>query len=268
MAEEIPDLVVEQLALDMLPAEEAADVRAQLLRDADPRLNELQASNAEILELYPPDMIADRLRRKLEAEDDRRDQRWWVPLLATGALAAAAVLLWWMRAPALPESGDPGAPPRIAKAESPPMAADDGVRIKGTERLIIQRKTNSGSTALVPGQTVRSGELVQLAYEAGDAKHGVIASVDGSGAVTLHWPAEEDADTTLAEGTAWLDHSFEFDDAPGFERFVFVTSTEPVSPALVLDALRELDDDHERREGALVLPPGQSQATFLLNKPE
>lgn len=267
MAEKIPDLVVEQLLLDMLPAAEADDVRAQLLRDDDPRVAALQASNAEILQAYPPDWISDRLRRRLEAERVPTRRRQWITL--GGAVAvAAAVLLWWMRT--APTVEPTKTPDRIARADPPllPAASDDGgVRIKGTERLMIRLKTASGSEALLPGQTVEPGQLVQLAYEPGDAAYGVIASVDGGGAVTLHWPEHADGDTTLGEGTTWLGHSFEFDDAPGFERFVFVTSSGPLTTRVVTDALQRLDDDRARRTAPLELPPGLGQATFLLNKP-
>ena len=51
-----------------------------------------------------------------------------------------------------------------------------------------------------------------------------LVSIDGRGVATLHFPDDVDP-TALAHGGAMaLDHSYELDDAPGFERFLRVTA--------------------------------------------
>lgn len=67
-----------------------------------------------------------------------------------------------------------------------------------------------------------------MSYVAAGRAHGVIVSIDGRGQVTLHFPADAGAPTALESGRAVpLSHSYELDDAPLFERFMFVTAEAP-----------------------------------------
>jgi hypothetical protein len=82
---------------------------------------------------------------------------------------------------------------------------------------------------------VRAGDLLQLAYVAAGQRFGVVASVDGRGAVTLHLPEAAGPAAVLDErGETALPHAFELDDTPGVERFVFVTSGAPFEAGAIV----------------------------------
>lgn len=100
--------------------------------------------------------------------------------------------------------------------------------------LRLYRLEEGRVRALVNGQAAAAGDRVQLVFHAGGREHGVIFSVDGDGAVTLHHPARADASTRLESDQGPLPASFVLDDAPAFERFYFVTADAPLDPRAVL----------------------------------
>jgi len=265
--DEISDLMVEQLALGVLAPEESVALRRRLTADGDTRLDAIAASDAEILQQYPPEMMAARLRRHMVPTQTR--WRGW--LVGTAAVAAVAAV-WWIATPGAMPVPDPDLE-RVAvvaptKSEGLGSSGPAGyVGIKGDARLLVYRKTAEGSDALGQGDTVAPGEFIQVGYDSGGAAHGVIVSVDGSGAVTLHQPASQDSPTDLEEGRSWLEFSLELDAAPRFERFVLVTAAEPLDPAAVLEATRALAGQRDATTVPLDGPDAWSQASFLIRKP-
>ncbi|MBL4689496.1 MAG: hypothetical protein JKY37_33215 [Nannocystaceae bacterium] len=273
MPEETPQLLLELLALGELPDAESESLRDALAQDGDARLDEIATSNAAILERYPPAMIGARLRQRL-VPPQVASTPWRMWAFGAVAAAAAAVTIWWIQAPSSdPETQDDAqrialAQPAVpANAHGPRGGVHDGVRIKGSARLILHWKTAQGSVALVPGDEVAGGEFVQLSYEPGSARYGVIVSVDGAGGVSLHWPAKPDSDTALERSRTRLKYSFQLDEAPAFERFVFVTADQPLDPARVLNAADTLGEGSRRRDAPLALPDTWDQVSFTLAKP-
>lgn len=258
MPDPIPDVLVELLLLGELDDDEADAVRAQLVAEDDPRLAELQASNAELLERYPAQQVVSDLRR---AGLDEPRSRWtWGAVAGLAAAAAAALLVW-----ALGPSGAPEREPSrdVVAVADPARPEGDGIRDKGAARLIVQRRGDEDP--LDPGATVRAGDVLQLSYS-GASGHGVVVSLDGAGVATLHFPAEESDTTRLQKGLVRLDYAYELDDAPDFERFFFVTSSEPVPPRAVLDATETLGRGPSPRTAQLTLPEGWTQVSFVLEK--
>src|SRR5213075_1493137 len=92
-----------------------------------------------------------------------------------------------------------------------PAANDD--RVKGLEPgLTIYRRTAAGTETLA-----------------------------GRGVVTRHFPADGDRAAALARGrVTLLDQAYELDDAPGWERFYFVTGDTPFAVAPIVDAAHEI----------------------------
>lgn len=262
MAEPIPDVLVELLALGELDEAEAAEIRAQLEAEGDDRLAEIERSNAAVLEQYPPEQIVPKLQTGAGVVPLRRPVPGWV----VGALAAAAalVLVWLLT------SRSDSEPERIAIARTTTPGDDgkgpDTVRRKGEARLLVYRQ--GAEDPLEPDATVRAGDLLQVTYVTGPRPHGVIVSLDGSGIATLHWPSEPGDSTTLSPGVVRLDHAYELDDAPGFERFFFVTADEPLDPEHVLEAARELGRGDAPTEGRLALPDAWWQRSLVLRKPD
>jgi hypothetical protein len=117
---------------------------------------------------------------------------------------------------------------------------------------------------------VREGDLIQLRYNAGGKKFGVIASVDGAGEVTLHYPGAEDAppeDTALSMKPTPLAHAYALDNAPRFERFFFITADKPIELAPCIAALRSLAERGDAASASLELPSELHQWSLRLRKP-
>ena len=146
---------------------------------------------------------------------------------------------------------------------------DDPVRVKGlVPGLVIHRKRGETIERLPAQAMAQTGDLVQISYVAAGNRHGVIVSMDDRGSVTLHHPADVDADTSLrVRGEQPLPHAFVLDDASGFERFVFVTSGDvALDVATVMDAARLTAHAAGAEHAPLALPSGWHQTSVTLTK--
>jgi hypothetical protein len=236
MTRTIPELLLERYRLDELP--DAA--RAAIAREAaaDPelqaRLDALDRSDAAIREQYAPSVLVPRVRRRAT----RR-----VMMLA-GALSTAVLALIV-------------AIPRLT-------VQPDDTRIKeGGPSLAVYRRTSAGSERLIDGDVTRPGDLLRIGYASGGREYGIILSIDGAGAVTLHLPPSGDRAVHLEPGgIRLLDSSYELDAAPRIERFYFVTGKRPFEVAPVLAAARHAGG----APNALPLPAGLEQVTFAVQK--
>jgi hypothetical protein len=260
-ASPLPDLLLERLALDEVSPAERAELEARLAVDADARARfaALSASSGAILHAHPPARIAAQIEARLAAGAARRRPRWQLTLsVALPAAALAGVLAVTL----LPE-----------EARRPGLGTDAEVtRVKGlAPTLAVHRKLVDRSERLVEGAPASAGDTLQVSYVAAGRGHGVILSVDGRGAVTLHHPQSVDGDTTLlAGGEAALPHAYELDDAPGFERFFLVTRAGEDTPLEVdtaLAAAKELAAVPARaRRAPLPLPDGWEQTSVTVVK--
>ena len=252
MSERSNDLALERLALGELPPAEADALRARLGAELEPRLAQLRASNAEILAAHPPAAVRAEVERRL-VRPPRRVIWLMVPL----ASAAAATFMLW------PAPVDDA--PLVATRVRPEPGE---TRIKGlAPHLLLHRQEGDHAVQLAEPAQARAHDRLQISYVAAEASHGVVVSIDGSGVVTLHHPAKADASTALSRtGAVALPQSYELDAAPGFERFIFVTAGEPLAPARVLAAARELAGTASAASDPLVLPPTWRQTSFLVTK--
>ncbi len=268
----VPDLMVEKLALGELPEARAQARRERLDEDGDDRLARIERSNAEILREQPPSEVAAAVRRRLAQLDEEpsRARPGWL-MWAPTAAAAAVMLLWWVGH----DVDTPAGTVVIAETGLEPPAAESGagpeqIFLKGDPVLAIDELHEGRPRRVAAGAEVSAGDLLQLTYNAKGAQQGVVVSIDGAGAATLHFPARESDDPRLAHGGPIpLPESYELDDAPGFERFFFVT-TDASEPRLdvtqVMEAARSLARSDAAREGTLALPDGWRQQSLLLRK--
>ncbi|MCP4133391.1 MAG: hypothetical protein GY754_20655 [bacterium] len=230
MAKEyVSDLQLEQYYLRELPAGRMKEIE-QLLendREIQKRFEQIEQSNREILEKYPPGLVAGsvgRLYETSEKEKRRKDgnektpgrnpmvlfKNFIFPVFSLGAVVIAFVLF-------LPGTGT--IPSRDNGNQH------ERIRLKGSTRFFIYRKSAAGKERLKTGAQVKEKDLLQLAYISVKAHYGVILSIDGRKAVTLHYPASETGSTELEINKKHvLPNSYELDDAPDFERFFFITS--------------------------------------------
>lgn len=266
-----PDWLLERVALGELPADALADARERLEREPEgaARLGRLEEDSRRTLERHPPAAVAaevERRRAHLARVEAARNSEagGWHGLSLGMPVAASLVLLLLSTGRERPVPNPSPSPATWAATERVTE------RIKGTPMLRVHRQVSvHGEPELLADHArARRGDVLQLSYVAGGRPYGVVVSVDGRGAVTLHHPATVTGSTALTASEAVaLAHAYELDDAPGFERFVFVTSMEPLDVALVLEAARTLArQPSEARSRPLPLPDTLAQTSFTLDK--
>ena len=264
-AREIQIWEMERFVLGELPSSRMAEIRR--LAETDPDLSEriasLQRSSRDILERYPAEDIVPEILKRSEAEavsmgpEARRNpaRRRLFLLVMPAAAALVLVVAVFFR------SGDPALGTRIKGEETIDMTKT---------QIITYRKINDYAEVLQNGDKASSGDLLQIAYVPAGQIYGVVFSIDGNGLVTLHYP-ERDEDPTLLgqEPKTLLQTSYELDDAPGFERFFFVTSKSEIDAREILRSARLLAGAPDKAgSGSLTLPASQDQFSIILIKGE
>ncbi len=261
-AHRTPDWLLERIALGELPPAELAAARARLAEEPDglARLAALEADTRATLERLPPARVAREVEARAASRPDaprpffRLSPAWGlVPALAAVALVVLVA--------------------RPAGQVSPGVAPGDSgevTRIKGlAPQLVIHRQAAARPERLADGAEAAAGDVVQVAYIAAGRSHGVILSLDGYGAVTLHAPEEGPRSMPLApSGTQALSRAYELDDAPHFERFIFVAADVPFEVEPVLAAARELSGKPDASTAPLALPGNLTQVSLTLEKHE
>ncbi|MFW5802179.1 MAG: hypothetical protein ACOCVC_09110 [Spirochaeta sp.] len=233
----IPDLLKEQQILHEVDTQiwKTRDITEIDLEER----NAILSDNERILKQVPPEEFTKRVIEKSGDGNDssRKGARLFTfrrfPVLVTAAActAIAGLLLFG------------------PLQQSPPVqTAQDTIRLKGAElRLQIFRQTaDEESEALSPGSTVHPGDQLQIAYRSMGPQYGLIASVDGSGHVSLHYPASIFDDPQLEIGSQqFLPYAFRLDSAPSHEQFLMIVSDEPFSVQETLRWIQEnLNDDN------------------------
>ncbi|HET9987092.1 MAG TPA: hypothetical protein VFQ65_01200 [Kofleriaceae bacterium] len=252
----VPDWLVERAALDEVPLASRDRLAGADLAD---RIAAVHAANAAELAAHPAGpavaQIEERVATAAKRAAERRRLR-KVTLIGVATSVAALVVvagLVFQRTP--PVESRPGT-----------VNHDDGVRVKGAARLIAFRQVGEQIEKLDADAVVHEGDLLQLRYNAGGSAYGVIASLDGAGGVTLHFPLREDAPTAMAAKTTTLPHAYALDDAPKFERFFIITSSQPIDVQATLAAIRALAARPDSGDVELELPAGLHQWSLRLRK--
>ena len=295
----VPDLYIEKLLLDELPEAQ----KRQLLSDPDVvrRLERLRAENRRILEQYPPEQMAKVIRNRRESNGQaesareraggrvsahrpaahrmsvnrpptRRSPLNWarlIPAVSFALLVVAGGLLLVTRGPSLFGPQSQAEQVRVKGGSAAEAAAGPAAEQRQSgQALTVYMKTDSGARELASGDRVHAGSTVQLAYTAGTYRYGTILSIDGRGAVTLHFPASAATGQELdGEGEVPLPFAYTLDDAPEFERFFFAASDRPFSVEKVIRAAEELAESPQAsKTRELDLPRGVQQSAILLLK--
>lgn len=259
----IPDLLLERFRLGEMSPAEIKEIRRRLEVDEElrSRLRALEESDEEIRRRYPSSWLAMRIRERADSHAksplSTRQPRfsWRLPLAAAVAMVVIA-LGWRVFAPLYQQ-------PDWQVFDS----GETGDRIKG-DSLVLFRKTADGSETLFDGASARAGDQIRIGYRAAGAVYGVILSIDGRGVVTLHYPLDGDVAAPLqTEGLALLDHAYELDDAPNWERFYLVSGPEVFDIDPVLEAARRsVAAGLSEPTDALQLPFSLNQSSLTLRK--
>jgi len=262
----VPDWLLERLALGELDAETAADVRRRLAaegRTPDEIAALVAASNREILEQLPATPTAAAIKRRAErAAAAARPARkraflWSAPLALAGVAAMVLVARPWQ--PQCDFRGPDGECIIVKGGDILPATLP---------RIYLYRHGATRDERLRDGARATRGDLVQLAYGSHGGGYGVLLSIDGARKVTMHWPEKQDGDAPAlkAAGETRLPSAYELDDAPAFERFFLVRAATPFSIATAVDAARALAAQPSARKQSLALPPGFEQISLALDK--
>lgn len=226
----INSLELEQYILNEIPDYKKKEINLQLKKNPSLRkkIEKIKISNREILDQYPPDYIAPHIINSYETEKNKEEHITRSKpiilrrlLYASPALALTLVLFFIIL------------PTHKSKMDLyKQFGFPNGTRIKGEQtidmsrpNIVVYRKNNDIIELLKSGYKAKAGDLLQIAYIAAEETHGVILSIDGNGTVTLHYPGMINQSTALKnKKIVLLGNSYELDDAPGFERFFFITS--------------------------------------------
>jgi len=208
-------------------------------------MDAIEKSNGEILTSYPAGDMKAAVRAKLaplsaiitenpETAGDPRQTRsffgsFGTIKIASTALAACLVVAFTAVTVTTAISRGGSNP---ADAGSALAMAD--TRAKGSgPTLFIYKKDGDKAIRLVTNSKVQADDIIQLSYFAGSASYGAILSVDGNGVVTQHYPDFGDIPAMLLPiGEVSLDFAYQLDNAPRFERFIFIVGTTVFSTSL------------------------------------
>jgi len=246
----VSDLMLEQFHLGELDAAQERTVREALTEDAilRERLTALEESDRQILSDYPARRVVPSIQERARQTVPSQRRAWARPfVMALSTAAVALVVLSFFVAPA--------------------------TRLKGlSPHLSVFRKTPTGAEEIVSGTLARRGDVLQLSYTAGEAKYGVIFSMDGRGSITWHSPSgyaggPRSAPPLESHGPVVLSSAYELDDAPQFERFFLVYSSSSFEISAVDRAARTLSaSGGAAANGMLSLPAGLGQYSLLVKK--
>ncbi|MBN1221923.1 MAG: hypothetical protein JXB23_01650 [Candidatus Aminicenantes bacterium] len=255
---------LERYILGELPDEETKEIGRLAATDPDLRtaLEEIEFSNREILALYPPPTVRAGLTTLLE---DIPKKSFPLKRVLTFSSAAALLLILILVLPLLKEKS----------GIVPPDSEQDLMLIKGIPKvnlsvtqLLVYRKIQDRVEILSDGDRAKAGDLLQLAYVSTEESYGTILSIDGTGTITLHFPETKGKSTQLEMNKqCLLPNAIELDDAPGFERFIFLTSGSPIDVDSVLIELEDIIKDPEQiKQAGLDLSGNLKQHSILILK--
>lgn len=260
----LPDWLVERAALEEVPAAARARLAQADASELSARIERLRAEDAAELRSHPPGPAVAEILQTLGRARAAAQRRSRPALVAAAAALVVGVVVLGVVSGRLGRQNPTGLEPGAAPAGGDPVV--ETTRVKGGPRLTAFRKQGDRVERLAPGAAVRAGDLLQLRYSGAGRRHGVIASIDGAGVVTLHFPDAETAATDLPAATSDLPHAYALDDAPRFERFFFLTADQPIDVAGVLAELRVFAGRPDSDRAPFPLPAQFRQVSLLLHK--
>lgn len=263
--ETISDYYLERYVLGELPVEEKEEISR--LASNNPELqaaiSEIIVSNQEILEFYPPHTI----KAALVAQNSETSKRPFSLKFILTISSAAALLFLILIFP-------------LKRQESNELysnSEEEVTLVKGIAsvdlsqtQLLVYRKLQDRVELLKDGEIAQAGDLLQLAYVSAEGTYGMIFSIDGRGLITLHFPEHKGDSTKLESHKQFLlSNAIELDDAPGFERFFFLTSEYPFNVNSILKEAQSIAADLEKVQTQnLHLSESFNQCSILILKGE
>lgn len=254
----VPSRILEGIYNSELDAKDYYDKYSK--EEIDRGLDEIQKSNIEILNQYKVEDMRAAVEAKLNHKADINKPRKFRIFNYISYAAAAAVLL----AVIIPLNMQGGN--KTAK----PTERTKGVYTAASQqeiKLSLYRQNGSQISKIQTGAHAEEGDVIQITYQAGKENYGIIFSVDGNGNITRHFPENSWTAGQLKHGSEEipLDFSYELDDAPEFEYFVFVTSEKEFNLDDINKRIKN-SKDVEYLQKLNFLPKKTEAVSFVLNK--
>jgi hypothetical protein len=219
----ISTLMLERYNLGEITETEKESIETALMRDPRlaERLADMRRSDREIRDRHSPEQFLARGAKKT---------RPFVRPLVWGIGAAALLLV--IALPFLRTLFEAG--PLTDRAKG-------GMDANSAELSVFLESDPAADAPLTDQTVLRAGNTVQLAYRVSADSYGVIFSIDGRAAVTMHYPygLRQSAQLTPGKRIA-LDEAYTLDDAPEYEIFFFVVSNKPLDVPAVLRSAEQL----------------------------
>ena len=231
----IPDWKLERFLTGDLPEEEMNKLRELEANDAvfANRVKMLREDNKAILSKLPFETLAANLGTVTETAGTaaKNAPRFTLVKFAAAAMfvfAIALVAFFAQRETSVMNERVGSDVANVNGSQNTQVALaenESDTRIKGLDaRMEVWKKTSAGIVQLNDLDSVGEGDEIQLRYAVPEKCFGLLFSMDGNGALTLHMGDGVKA-IELAPGKMnSLPFAYKLDDAPYFEKFFFVTS--------------------------------------------
>lgn len=229
----IPDWKIERFLTGDLPEEEMKRIRNLEATDEifAQRIKMLREDDKAILNKLPFETLSEKIAEAKDIADAARGREIamnfkFVKLAAAAVFVMAVALVALLSQRNVVVTGtdvayvNGGAPAQVALIET-----QSDTRIKGMEaRMEVWKKTPAGIVQMSDLDEAREGDEIQLRFAVPEKCFGLLFSMDGNGALTMHMGDGAKA-IELAPGKMnSLPFAYKLDNAPHFEKFFLVTS--------------------------------------------
>ena len=263
----IPTRILEEIKNSELDAENFYSIYGK--ENIETALNDLKKSDEEILNTYSVESmkaaVAAKMKGTKNPEADNSKNILKFPAATRFiSYAAAAVFLAAILIPAGIKNS------KITAGRTVPTERVKGVasaHAASNPSINLYRQKGREVQALNDGDFARSGDVIQITYNAGAEEYGVIFSVDGNGNITRHFPENswQAGQLIHRNDETPLDFSYELDNAPDFECFIMVTSKKHFSLEGIESKIKNRTDIDYLTELSY-LPKKTEGITFTLEK--
>lgn len=228
MKSKVSDFMLEKYRLGDLSPEDHHIIQEAIAEDENlrARIEDIDESDRELRSLYPAEYFS------FTKIGKRRNLVWLARIAALVLVCILLPAVYFATNKTQPYNSIP-----VDRAKGNTQARSElSLYLKGDREKTLTEQT-----------LLHKGNTVQLAYTvpAGE-RYGVIFSIDGRSAVTLHYPYREGQSSLMVSGKrTFLNEAYTLDDAPDYEVFVMVVSSEDLEAKAVLLEAKKIAKESE-----------------------
>lgn len=221
----VPDWKLERYLTGDLPDEEMRKIRNLEISDEvfAGRVRMFREDSRAILRKMPFETLSARLDMAPSQANGRGSAGSNIIKFAVAAALVISVVTvaLFSQKEIIPSVAEQGAGTDVAMLED----AGNDTRIKGMDsRMEAWKKTDGGIAKLEDMSDAREGDEIQLRYSVPQKCYGLLFSMDGNGAITMHMGDGDKAIALEPGKMVTLPYAYKLDNAPHFEKFFFLVS--------------------------------------------